>query len=130
MVASSCVAKKATAAAHIRKRLLALEKRVTLLEQALRQASGEAARPRTTAINRERAEEQARHEALMEYYSEQDAAFLGRNPTFLALQQKSEDDRNAFLRSRGLSPEPSRIPETLREAARELAAEMRRGAER
>jgi hypothetical protein len=43
----------------------------------------------------------------------------------LAGAQSYEDKRNAFLRARGLAPDPTEIPKELRKKAKALAAERR-----
>jgi len=84
--------------------------RVGFLERALKparkvaQASGEMNQRRADA------EEEARRKALNDYYDQKTIEFYLRNPRMLALELAAEREKAEFLKSRGLEPEPSRIP--------------------
>ena len=106
------MARAATSLSGLRQQLRALKNRVTWLERAIKPAT----KPIFPDVNRTRdeAEREARHEALMEYYRKWNIEFYKRNPSWLAREIAEEHERNEFLRSRGLKPEPSRIPAEVR----------------
>jgi hypothetical protein len=109
----------------LKKQLLALKNRVSYLERALRPARQKASRE-DLADRLDHAKEDARSQALKEYYAQRRLKGLGQNDLLLEIEQVNLDERNAFLRSRGLPPERSQIPKELRKKARRLAAEWRR----
>lgn len=106
------MARSSTSISSLRQQLLALKNRVTWLERAIKPAK----KPISPHVNRARdhAEEASRQEALMEYYKERKIAFYKRHPDWLEGDIALEREKNAFLRSRGLKPEPSRIPAEVR----------------
>ena len=106
------MARSSTSISGLRQQLRSLKNRVTWLERAIRPAK----KPISPDVNRARdqAEEKARHEALMEFYRLRNVAFYKRNPNWLKLEIAQEREKNAFLRSRGLKPEPSSIPAEVR----------------
>ncbi len=106
------MARSSTSISGLRQQLRALKNRVTWLERAIKPAK----KPIFPDVNRARdhAEEEARHEALMEYYRKWNIEFYKRNPDWLARERAEERKRNEFLRSRGLKPEPSSIPAEVR----------------
>jgi hypothetical protein len=63
---------------------------------------------------RDEAEADARHAALRDYYQEHEIRYYRRNPTFLEIAVKSEQQQADFMRARGLKPDPSQIPKELR----------------
>ena len=103
------MARSSTSLSSLRQQVRALKNRVTWLERALKPAK----KPISPDVNiaRDHAEQSARDEALMEYYREWNIAFYKRHPDWLERERAEERNRNAFLRSRGIEPEPSRIPE-------------------
>ena len=101
---------------------MVLKNRVRYLEQALRNAREKPSQLSIIANRRDQAERDARREALKDYYEQERTERLRRSPWMLEIDQQVEDNRNAFLRSRGLKPEPSEIPKELRQRARALLA--------
>ena len=106
------MARSSTSISSLNQQLRALKNRVTWLERALKPAK----KPISPDLNltRDRAEEKARYEALMEFYRKKKVEFYKRNPNWLESEISQEREKNAFLRSRGLKPEPSRIPAEVR----------------
>jgi hypothetical protein len=92
-------------AASIERQIKALRTRVGALEAVLRRAKPDS-------------ESEARRKALAEYYKQEEIQLYLRNPGFLKAAIESETERNAFLKSRGFKPEPSRIPEQFRRGLR------------
>ncbi len=70
------------------------------------------------ADGRDRAEQDARHAALKDYNQRRRVESLRRSPWLLEIEQRLEDERNEFLKSRGLPPDPTDIPKELRRKAR------------
>lgn len=87
--------------------------RVKFLERALTPAKEPIP---TSSVRRKRdeAEADARRAALRDYYQRHEIRYYRRNPNFLEIAVKSEQQQADFMRSRGLKPEPSRIPKELR----------------
>lgn len=110
------MARSSTSISNLHQQLLALKNRVTWLERALKPIK----KPISPELNRtrDRAEEKARHEALMEYYRKWKIEFYKNNPKFLERDRASEREVNAFLRTRGLKPQPSAIPAEVRQKNR------------
>lgn len=104
--------RSSTSISSLRQQLRELKNRVTWLERAIKPAK----KPIPPDVNRTRdlAEQEARNEALMEYYRQRNIEFYKRNPTWLRLELDQEREKNEFLRSRGLKPEPSKIPAEVR----------------
>jgi len=118
--------RRATASlASVQKQLIILKRKVRFLERALRPVRRRASREEI-ADRRGQAEDDARSQALKEYYAQLRLKRLAQNELSLQIEQVSLDERNAFLRSRGLAPERSQIPKELRRRARKLAAEWRK----
>lgn len=97
-----------------------LKNRVSFLERALRKARQKPAELPVIAARRDQAEADERRQALKEYNQRSTLELYKRSPWLLEGQQRSEDERNDFLRSRGLTPEPTQIPPELRRRARSL----------
>lgn len=95
-----------------RRQLKRLQLRVSWLEKALKPKRPDAAKVDRTLAGRERdrAERDAKSEALREYYEAQELGRYREQPSFLRIALECEQERNAFLVSRGFKPEPSRIP--------------------
>lgn len=85
----------------IERQIKSLRTRVSALERVLRREKPDS-------------ESEARRKALAEYYKQREIQLYLRNPGFLKAAIESETERNAFLKSRGLKPEPSSIPEQFR----------------
>ena len=85
----------------IERQIKALRTRVGALERVLRHEKPDS-------------ESEARRKALAESYKQEEIQLYLRNPGFLKAAIESETGRNAFLKSRGLKPEPSSIPEQFR----------------
>jgi len=83
--------------------------RVSFLERALRPAK-RVAQPGELNRTREHAEEEARRKALNDYYRRKNIEFYLRHPSMLQAELAAEHEQAEFLKSRGLEPEPSRIP--------------------
>ena len=105
------MAKQLTPSKQIDRKLKALAQRVSFLERALKPAKKAAGNPDLLDRTRVQAKESARREAMSEYYRKRKVEFYLRNPTCLALELAEEQRVAEFLKSRGLEPEPSRIPE-------------------
>jgi hypothetical protein len=84
--------------------------RVTFLERALKPAKKKSS---VDVLNTRRssAEEDAVREAVLEFYKQQEIEYYLRNPNVVELALKQEQQEADFLRSRGLEPRPSRLPE-------------------
>lgn len=84
--------------------------RVSFLERALKPAKK---RTPVEVLSRKRdsAEKDAVHAALAEYYEQERIKRYLHNPRLLEIEIESEQEEADFLRSRGLKPQPSRIPE-------------------
>ena len=110
------MARSSTSISGLRQQLRSLKNRVTWLERAIRPAK----KPVSPEMNRarDRAEEQARHAAIMEYYRKWKIEFYKSHPDWLKQDKAREDEVNAFLRSRGFKPEPSAIPAEARQKTR------------
>jgi len=113
----------ASSLARVTQQLRALRVRVVHLEKALKAARRERENLAPIAERRDRAESEARHAALKEHNRRQRLETLRRSPWMLEIEQRLEDERNEFLKSRGFPPSPTDIPEELRRQARALVAE-------
>lgn len=98
----------------IERQIKSLRTRVGSLERALERAKPDPSSVRELPARRNDSEAEARRKALAEYYKQREIQVYLRNPEFLRIAIESEDERNAFLKSRGLAPEPSSIPEQFR----------------
>src|SRR5690349_6859493 len=116
------MARSTASLASLKRQLLVLKNRVGYLERALRPTRKKPSRIELSE-RRDQAEKDDRHQALKEYHAQARIRGLTENQLVLQIEQVNEDERNAFLRSRGLAPEPSKIPKELRKKARKLAAE-------
>jgi hypothetical protein len=98
----------------IERQIKGLRTRVGALERALRNARQ--ARHSVPALTHQPDDSvaEAKRKALAEYYKQREVQIYLRNPSYLQAAIESENDRNAFLKSRGFKPEPSRIPEQFR----------------
>jgi hypothetical protein len=105
------VAKRSSSPTRLEQQIKALGMRVSFLERALKPRLKNPPQLDEANKSRERAEEDARTEALKEYYNQKNIEFYLRNPGFLARELAAECEKAEFLKSRGLKPEPSRIPE-------------------
>lgn len=99
---------------------------MSFLERALRHVREPRSQLPVVSKSRDQAEVDAHNAALKDYYAQQENARYKRDPWFLEIEQRTEDDRNDFLHSRGLKPEPTRIPKEFRRQARALVAAKRR----
>lgn len=120
------MAKRTASFESLNRQLLALRNRVMFLEMALRKARQKPSQLPAIAERRDRADDSARRSALNEYYAQRRIQRFRENPWLLESEQQSEDDRNGFLRSRGLQPDPTEIPKEFRKQARALVANKRR----
>jgi hypothetical protein len=84
--------------------------RVSFLERALKPLKKRTSRD-VLSHARNRAEEDAVHVALSEYYEQDKIKRYLRDPRMLELEFRLEQEEADFLRARGLKPRPSRIPE-------------------
>lgn len=116
---------QATSLASLKKQLLVLKNRVSYLERALRPHRAEPSRT-VIADRRDKAEGDARRNAIRDYYAHSKIDHYRANPWALANAQEMEDKLNSFLKKRGLAPEPSDIPQELRKEAKALTADRRR----
>lgn len=94
--------------------LKALRARVGFLERALRVAAREPRSLPALAGKRADAEDDARRKALADYYKQREIQYYLRNPNYLQIVIQNENERNEFLKARGLAPEASSIPPQFR----------------
>ena len=101
----------AESAKAFRRQLKSLQSRVSWLERALKPRRPDAPKvDRARASHeRDRAEREAKSKALRKYYEARELEHYREQPSFLRAAIASEQERNAFLVSRGFKPEPSRI---------------------
>ena len=85
--------------------------RVSFLERALKPAKRAVLLRDELNDKRERAEEDARHKAMTEFYRRRKIERYLRNPSWLAADLAYEKEIADYLKSRGLKPPPSSIPE-------------------
>lgn len=85
--------------------------RVSFLERVLKPARLAALLPDDLNEKRERAEEEARRKAMLEFYRRRKIERYLRNPSSLAADLAYEKEIADYLKSRGLKPPPSNIPE-------------------
>jgi len=105
------MAKRATHSHKLELKVRALSMRVRFLERALKPAKRAAGHPEQLNQAREQAEAEAIREAMSEFNGKKWLDFCLRNPNFVARELAAEREKAEFLRSRGLNPEPSLIPE-------------------
>lgn len=105
------MSKHLTPSNRIERKLKALTHRVSFLERALKPAKKAARDPRELDRTREQAEQRAQTQALHEYLLQRKIKRYLENPKWLAADLASEREFNDFLRSKGLKPMPSDIPE-------------------
>lgn len=105
------MAKRATQCHKLELKVRALSMRVRFLERALKPAKRAARLPDQLNQAREQAEAEATRKAVSEFNAKKWLDFCLRNPNFVARELEAEREKADFLRSRGLKPEPSRIPE-------------------
>ena len=105
------MAKRAIQSHRLEQKVRALSMRVRFLERALKPAKKAARRPAQLNETREQAEAEAVAKAMSEFNAKKWLDFCLRNPDFVARELEAERERAEFLRSRGLKPQPSLIPE-------------------
>jgi hypothetical protein len=105
------MAKRATHSQKLELKVRALTMRVRFLERALKPAKRAAPHPEQLDQAREQAEADATRKATSEFNRQKWLDFCLRNPAFVASQLAAEREKAEFLKSRGLKPEPSLIPE-------------------
>ncbi len=105
------MAKRANRSQKLELKVRALSMRVRFLERALKPAKRAAQHPEQLNQAREQAEAEATRTAMTEFNGKKWLDFCLRNPAFVARQLAAEREKAEFLRSRGLNPEPSLIPE-------------------
>jgi hypothetical protein len=98
----------------IERQIEALRTRVGILERALKKARRAPSSLRVLAKQRDDSEDEARRNALADYFKQRKIESYLRNPRWLQIEIESENSLNEFLKSRGLKPEPSNIPEQFR----------------
>ena len=76
-------------------------------------------------FKRESADEQARSEAMREFWEKEREERYRQNPSQLKNAMAQEEKVNAYLKSRGLKPYPSIIPKNLRRKAKRLLLAQR-----
>jgi len=108
------MAKRTATLDDVSKAVVALTHRVRFLEHALRDARQIPSRLHTIAERRDRAEQNARDEAFKELDRQEKLEMYRKTPGLADRMREIEHRRNAFLKSRGLKPEPTRIPKELR----------------
>lgn len=108
-------AKRAAIPESVRRQLASLTHRVSWLEAALRPKKRKTPIDRARAgTDRELAERKTRNDALREFYDQRRIARYRDDPNQLKIVLELEQQENAFLRARGLKPNPSDIPRELR----------------
>ena len=105
------MAKRATHSRKLELKVRALSMRVRFLERALKPQKRASPNPEQLNQTREQAEAAAVRKAMSEFHAKKWLDFCLRNPDFVARELAAEREKAEFLRSRGLNPEPSRIPE-------------------
>jgi len=104
------MAKRAARSTQIERQIEALRMRVSSLEKALKPANFGRLKFEVNP-KRDDGEGKARSDALREYYEQKKVERYLKHPSWLAVDLACEKEEADFLRSRGLKPEPSRIPE-------------------
>jgi len=94
----------------VEKQLRILRMRVRFLEHALKPAVKQPSEAERLNRSRERAEENARVDAMLQYYHQKKIEYYLRHPDVLATDLAHEREVADYLRERGITPEPSRIP--------------------
>lgn len=105
------MAKRAPSSARIERKIKALTLRVSFLERALKPVKRGTTQLEELSQARDHAEESARNKALRDYYHQKKVERYLRSPSLLAADLAYEHEVAEFLKSKGLKPEPSRIPE-------------------
>jgi hypothetical protein len=114
-------AKSAGIPESVRRQLASLTNRVSWLEAALKPDADKTPVDRERAgLARQRAEQQAHREAMQEYREQERLERYRRDPELVKVAIELRRKENAFLRSKGLKPTPSDIPEEFRRSARDL----------
>jgi ribosomal protein S15P/S13E len=98
----------------VERQIKGLLMRVGFLEHALRKAKQDPPSLRASARKRDESEGEERRKALAEYYKQKEIERYLRDPGWLRIAIESENERNSFLKSRGLKPDPSSLPEQFR----------------
>ena len=112
-------AKSAAIPESVRRQLASLTHRVSWLEAALKPKKRTVPIDRVRAgRDREDAERKTRNDALTEYYEQERIEQFRENPSLFKIARELDRKKNAFLRSKGLKPLPSSIPQALRRKAR------------
>jgi len=112
-------AKRAAIPESVRRQLASLTHRVSWLEAALRPKKRKTPIDRARAgIDRESAERKTRSDALREFYEQRKIARYREDPNQVKIVLELEQQENAFLRARGLKPNPSDIPKEFRRRLR------------
>lgn len=112
-------AKRAAIPESVRRQLASLTHRVSWLEAALRPKKRKTPIDRARAgTDRELAERKTRNDALREFYDQRRIARYREDPSQVKIVLELEQQENAFLRARGLKPNPSEIPKELRKSAK------------
>ena len=104
------MAKRATHSHKLELKVRALSMRVRFLERALKPAKKAVQHREQLNQSREQAEAEAVSKAMSEFHRKKWLDFCLRNPDFVARELEAEREKADFLKSRGLKPEPSRIP--------------------
>ena len=105
------MSKRLTPSKQIDRKIKTLTQRVSFLERALKPAKKAAPHPEQLSQTREQAEKDAVRLAMSEFHKKKWLEYCLRNPDFVARELESEREKAEFLKSRGLKPEPSQIPE-------------------
>ena len=103
--------------ADMNTQLKALRARVAVLERASKAAASRRSAALTLLPKQDDVGE-ARRKALAEYYEQREIERYLKNPDYLRIAIECENDRNEFLKSRGLPPDPSNIPAQFRRGLR------------
>jgi hypothetical protein len=111
--------KRAAVPDSVRRQLASLKHRVSWLEAALKPKKEKPPVDRVSAnYLRKSAEQEARDDAMREYREQEKLARYREDPYLLEITRERERKENAFLRARGLKPNPSYIPKELRRRVR------------
>lgn len=109
------MAKSSKGRESIERQIKGLQKRVARLERPFMTKRQHQANERFWAdFKRRSAERDARSKVMREYYDSEREQRLRENPDALRIAIEQERKENAFLKSRGLKPNPSMIPPALR----------------
>jgi hypothetical protein len=109
--------KSAAIPESVRRQLASLTHRVSWLEAALKPKKQKAPVDRFWAgFERRNAERKTRDDAMREYRENEKLQRYREKPHLLTAMRELERKENAFMRSKGLKPNPSYIPKELRKA--------------